>query len=113
MSDRVRKITKADMQQLREVLKGDDKTSMWASLNRMKLSPKDKVGMQKSEVMAVLAGWEVEFLPVFLVPGLVLRHEYLPSISRQLLSCFYHRHPYPRAHNVLFICVLLVCTPVT
>ena len=48
MSDRVRKITKADMQQLREVLKGDDKTSMWASLNRMKLSPKDKVGMQKS-----------------------------------------------------------------
>ena len=36
------------MQHLREVLKGDDKAAMWASLNRMKLSPKDKVGMPKS-----------------------------------------------------------------
>ena len=44
----IKEITMADMQHLREVLKGDDKAAMWASLNRMKLSPKDKVGMPKS-----------------------------------------------------------------
>ena len=43
-----KEITMADMQHLGEVLKGDDQTAMWESLNRMKLSPKDKVGMQKS-----------------------------------------------------------------
>ena len=57
-----KEITSADMRHLREVLKGDDQTAMWESLNRMKLSPRDKVGMQKSEVMAGLAGCEVQFL---------------------------------------------------
>ena len=57
-----KEITMADMQHLGEVLKGDDQTAMWESLNRMKLSPRDKVGMQKSEVMAGLAGCEVQFL---------------------------------------------------
>ena len=57
-----KEITSADMKHLREVLKGDDQTAMWESLNRMKLSPRDKVGMQKSEVMAGLAGCEVQFL---------------------------------------------------
>ena len=43
----VKRITKGDMEQLRAVLQGKDGTAMWAALDRLKLSPKDKVVMHK------------------------------------------------------------------
>ena len=55
----VKKITEANMRHLRKVLQGDNKTAMWASLNSMKLSPKDQVSIQKCLVIAALEGCEM------------------------------------------------------
>ena len=43
----------------RGAFKGKDKKKdeIKAELTRMDLKPEDKVGMQKSELMAVMAGW--------------------------------------------------------
>ena len=47
------------MEHLRQVLSGEDKAAMWAALTRMKLSPKDKVGIRNKAKVTALAGWEV------------------------------------------------------
>ena len=39
-----RKIDKISMEQLRGVLRGKDRAAMWKELNRLGLSPQDKVG---------------------------------------------------------------------
>ena len=43
-----KKITEGDMKQLRAVLQGKDGTAMWEALDRMKLSPNDKVVIHKN-----------------------------------------------------------------
>ena len=43
----LKEITEDDMKQLRAVLQGKDGTAMWEALDRMKLSPNDKVVIHK------------------------------------------------------------------
>ena len=42
-----KKITEGDMKQLLAVLQGKNVTAMWEALDRMKLSPNDKVVIHK------------------------------------------------------------------
>ena len=53
-----KKLSFGDMVTLQRALRGGDEAEISSTLKSLDLAPNDRVGMQKSEVMTVLAGWE-------------------------------------------------------
>ena len=74
-----KKITKDGMKKLRAVLRDKDGTTMWKALDRMKLSPNDKVVMHKKINNSVLLDCDV--VSLFLISGWVLHCKCLSYID--------------------------------
>ena len=55
----MKEFKKLDMDKLRATLRHKDGTTMWKTLDRMKLSPNDKVVMHKKINNSVLLGCDV------------------------------------------------------
>ena len=97
-----KKITEGDMEQLRAVLQGKDGTAMWEALDRLKLSPNDKVVIHKqinnSGTVRVRCG--------IIVPNFWL------SPALQMLILYQHSYSHASVnvtctctHNVFVVCI--------